>query len=105
MTRSEFSLAYAKKMGISNRKAKIICESVMEFLADTIKEEDRIVFEGFGTFKKRVTTPRRIGDLFTGEIKTLPSKTKMYFEPSRKYAAIINGEISGEESDNKDLNS
>ena len=80
MNRREFWIQYARKNGISQAKAKQICKSVFELLAESIVAEDRVYISGLGTFKKKTIKSHRIKDVNTGEMIELPEKEKIVFE-------------------------
>lgn len=88
MNRKEFCIAFAREMGISIEKANRMCKPVLGFLAKKIYEEDRVYITGLGTFKKKIFSARRVGNIKGGtEAMEIPPTEKITFLP----AASIGG--------------
>lgn len=81
LNRKEFCELYAHTYNAKKGKSKEICENVFDLLSQCIKECDRVYIKGLGTFKKKMTSPRRIGDIVNGGTMDLPAREKIVFEP------------------------
>ena len=81
MTRQEFCEQYAKRAGISQAKASVICKSVLNLMAECVVREDRLCIVDFGTFKKKKIGSHRVYDINNpGEYINVPEKQKIVFE-------------------------
>ena len=87
MNRKEFCVAFAREMGISIEKANRMCRPVFNFLAKKICEEDRVYITGLGTFKKKIFSARRVGNINGSGSMEIPATEKITFLP----AASIGG--------------
>lgn len=53
MNRHDFSVAYAKRAGITQEASAKTCEEVFDLLFDCIGTHDRVYIKGLGTFYPR----------------------------------------------------
>ncbi len=67
----------------NKQKRKIIREAV-KYILDFLKEDDHIIIRGFGTFRVVDRKARKIRNIRTGQIITIPSYTTVKFKASRK---------------------
>lgn len=88
MYRKDFWERYAEDAGISKEKAKAICESVFLTLEKCIKEEDRVIFQNFGTFKHRIRPARNVKNMFGEGIITIPEKEILEFDFAKNFGVI-----------------
>lgn len=87
--RKEFANMYAEKFGTTKIFAENACSTVLELLDecfDKMDDGEKIVFYGFGTFRKKSYGGRTIGDLVNGGSMQLPAYSKITFERSRNKA-------------------
>lgn len=79
----EFSRKYAEAYGVSYKQATTICQSVFDFLGETIyQDKEDVVIYGFGSFKHKKTAPKRVKHPSTGEMMTMPPRDMIKFTPS-----------------------
>lgn len=80
MNRREFCIKYAKEKHITQAEAVKTCRSVLNFLARSIIEEDKVQLANLGVFKKKMTKARNLVNVNDGSIITLPEKEKIVFK-------------------------
>jgi integration host factor subunit beta len=51
MTGEELNRLLAEKVNISQKKAKLVIDTMFECMADTLSRNERVDIRGFGTFK------------------------------------------------------
>lgn len=79
MNNTQFYRLFAAETGANLEDAKSTCAAVFSLLSKCIKENDRVIIQGFGTFKKKTRKARKIGN-FTGEgTMILPPKEVIVF--------------------------
>ena len=81
MNRTDFYKMYAKEVDISQLSSKEICVTVFDLLFRCINEHDRVYIKGLGTFKKKASKERRIGNLHGDEPIVIPAGERIIFEP------------------------
>lgn len=84
MNKVDFCREFSTRNNIAFENATKLCSEVFDFLTECIATENRVYIHGLGTFKKKTTAERRIGDISKGETKVIPAKTKITFEYSPK---------------------
>ena len=81
MNRHDFSVAYAKRAGITQEASAKTCEEVFDLLFDCIGSHDRVYIKGLGTFTHVTKKPRRVGNLNGGSPITIPERDGIKFLP------------------------
>lgn len=81
MNRHDFSVAYAKRAGITQEASAKTCEEVFDLLFDCIGSHDRVYIKGLGTFTHVTRKPRKVGNLHGGEPITIPERDDIKFMP------------------------
>lgn len=66
MNSTQFHRLFAAETGANLEDAKATCAAVFDLLSRCIKENDRVLIQGLGTFKKKTRKSRVVGDI-TGE--------------------------------------
>ncbi|MEG1563309.1 MAG: HU family DNA-binding protein [Oscillospiraceae bacterium] len=82
MTRTELVRKMASKMGVEIRESKLWVTSIFDTLTEAIMNEDRVTLVNFGTFRRKIRSSKKRGDINTGEIIIDPAKTIVSFSPS-----------------------
>lgn len=99
MNRTEFYRAFADYANIPKYKAKEICFEVFDFLAQCIRENDRVYITGLGTFRKKHVDDRKGYNIPEGRFVDIPSTDKVVFKPS---AVLLNCEEAVEPDDDEE---
>ncbi len=81
MKKRELISLVSKKTNISERQAKQVIEAFLSAIAESAKKGDKVVIQGFGTFRV-VTLSRKIArNPQTGERIEIPSYRTLRFKP------------------------
>lgn len=80
MNGTDFYRLFAAETGANLENSKATCTAVFDLLSRCIKENDRVLIQGLGTFKKKVRKARKIGNVSTGEHTIIPPKEVVEFK-------------------------
>lgn len=82
MKKTDLIAAIAEGAGISKAAAKAALDSTLTAITNAMKEDDKVILPGFGTFSTSVRAARTGINPKTKEEITIPEKTVMKFKPS-----------------------
>lgn len=95
MTKSELVEKMASELeGVSRREAAETVEWLFMTLMKALKEDNRVVYSGFGSFTVNTTKARMGRNPRTGEAVQIPSRKNIKFNPSPKLKDFLNSEES-----------
>lgn len=92
MNKSEFSKRIAQYMGVKQQDAMLFMKALEEVLATSIKEEEIITFQGFGTFTLWKQTARKGRNPKTGAPSPIPARNSIKFKPGKQMLEHLNSE-------------
>ena len=78
----EVSVRVAELMGCSKARGEQVLSAVLESVTDAVREGDRVVLMGFGTFEARVMRERRVRPIRgvnRGELIEVPARRSVCF--------------------------
>jgi integration host factor subunit alpha len=90
VTRKELATSVTEKLGISQRNAAEIVDTVFAALKDTLVNGESIKLVQFGTLKVRDKAPRRGRNPKTGESMTIAKRQMITFRPSGRLRDRLN---------------
>ena len=90
VTRKELATSVTEKLGISQRNAAEIVDTVFAALKDTLVNGESIKLVQFGTLKVRDKSPRRGRNPKTGESMTIAKRQMISFRPSGQLRDRLN---------------
>ncbi len=90
VTRKELATSVTEKLGISQRNAAEIVDTVFAALKDTLVNGESIKLVQFGTLKVRDKAPRRGRNPKTGESMTIAKRQMITFRPSGQLRDRLN---------------
>lgn len=82
MVKKEFIKKYAKVNNLEYKEAQKIVDDFLAFTTEILRQEDILIFRGFGTFHKRKRASRKIRSYYTKEITYSKEKEYIFFKPS-----------------------
>jgi integration host factor subunit alpha len=91
LTRKELALSVTNKLGISQRNAAEIVDTVFATLKNTLVGGESIKLVQFGSFVVRDKSPRRGRNPKTGESMLITKRQMVNFRPSRQLRERLNG--------------
>ena len=89
MTRVEVARLVAKKMGISNVRAKEVVQETLDAMARLIVKQGRIELRKFGVFEVVTRKKRPARNPRTGEKVIIPKRKVITFKPSKLLTARV----------------
>ena len=90
VTRKELATSVTEKLGISQRNAAEIVDTVFAALKDTLASGESIKLVQFGSLKVRDKAPRRGRNPKTGESMTIAKRQMITFRPSAQLRDRLN---------------
>lgn len=90
VTRKELASAVNDNLGVSQRNASEIIDTVFAAMKDTLIDGESIKLVQFGTLLVRDKTPRRGRNPRTGEAMVISRRKMISFRPSKKLRERLN---------------
>jgi integration host factor subunit alpha len=90
VTRKELSLSINEKLGISQRNAAKMVDTIFAAMKDTLVNGESLKLVQFGTLTVRGKSPRRGRNPRTGEAMTIAKRKMVTFRPSKRLRELLN---------------
>jgi integration host factor subunit beta len=90
MTKSELSEILAQRLNLTNKRAKLIVESVIESLREALLKDERIEIRGFGSFMNRRYKAYTGRNPKTGKAIRVPTKILPFFKVGKELKKKVN---------------
>jgi len=90
VTRKELSLSINEKLGISQRNAAKMVDTIFAAMKDTLVNGESLKLVQFGTLTVRGKSPRRGRNPRTGEAMTITKRKMVTFRPSKRLRELLN---------------
>ncbi len=90
MTRKELAISVNEKLGVSQRNAAEIVDTIFAVMKDTMIQGESIKLVQFGTLTVRDKSPRRGRNPRTGESMTITKRQMISFRPSKHLRERLN---------------
>jgi integration host factor subunit alpha len=90
VTRKELSISINEKLGISQRNAAKMVDTIFEAMKDTLVSGESLKLVQFGTLTVRGKLPRRGRNPRTGESMTITKRKMVSFRPSKRLRDLLN---------------
>ena len=95
VTRKELAISVNEKLGVSQRNAAEIVDTVFAVMKDTMIAGESIKLVQFGTLTVRNKSPRRGRNPRTGESMTITKRQMISFRPSKRLRDHLNQQETG----------
>lgn len=98
MQKTEFVKAVADKAGesVSQKQAKLVIDTALDVIGETLARGQKVTLTGFGTFEVRDRQEREGVNPQTGEKITIPATKTPGFSASQSLKKIVNGDEGDE---------
>ncbi|WP_068545213.1 integration host factor subunit beta [Thalassotalea crassostreae] len=94
MTKSELIERLIDKLDhLSAKDVELAIKDILEMMANTLEQGDRIEIRGFGSFSLHYRAPRTGRNPKTGESVELSGKYVPHFKPGKELRERVNGSI------------
>lgn len=90
VTRKELAISVHEKLGVSQRNAAEIVDTVFSSMKDTMVAGESIKLVQFGTLSVRDKAPRRGRNPRTGESMIITKRQMVSFRPSKQLRERLN---------------
>lgn len=95
MTKSELiELLANQQTQLSAKEVEIAIKEILEQMAQTLEQGDRIEIRGFGSFSLHYRAPRQGRNPKTGETVELEGKYVPHFKPGKELRDRVNASIA-----------
>ncbi len=92
MTRAQLVSKLSMQMDVTKKEADHYLSVILDSIMDKLNEGDRVVVQGFGSFKVNKYKARLAKKPLTGEIIQLPERYKLSFHPGKELRERVNAE-------------
>ncbi|MCI5146585.1 MAG: integration host factor subunit alpha [Candidatus Electrothrix sp. AR3] len=90
VTRKELSLSINEKLGISQRNAAKMVDTIFASMKETLVSGESLKLVQFGTLTVRDKSPRRGRNPRTGESMMITKRKMVSFRPSKRLRELLN---------------
>jgi integration host factor subunit alpha len=90
VTRKELSISINERLGISQRNAAKMVDTIFAAMKDTLVNGESLKLVQFGTLTVRGKSPRRGRNPRTGESMTITKRKMVTFRPSKRLRELLN---------------
>jgi integration host factor subunit beta len=90
MTKSELSEILAQRLNLTNKKAKMIVETVIDSLKEALLKDERIEIRGFGSIMNRRYKAYTGRNPKTGKAIKVPAKILPFFKVGKELKRRVN---------------
>lgn len=90
VTKKELAKTLSEETGFSQADSKVMIETFLEIISDTLKDGNNIEIRGFGNFKVKTQKARTARNPKTNEEVFIEERLKPTFAPSHKLKTYIN---------------
>lgn len=90
MNKLELSKQIASRMSVSVQLSQTFLKTFEEVIGDSIEGEDKIILQGFGSFKLWYQTERPGRNPKTGDSKLVHARTSIKFKPGKALLEKLN---------------
>ena len=93
MTRAQLVSKLSMRMDVTKKDADHYLSVILESMMEKLNEGDRVVVQGFGSFKVNQYKARLAKKPLTGEMIQLPVRYKLSFHPGKELRERVYTEI------------
>ena len=90
MNKSEIIAVVADKAELTRKQAEVAVDAMLEAVAQGLKDGDKVVLSGFGTFEVRTRAARTGRNPRTGEDITIPEQKTPAFKAGKLLKDSVN---------------
>ncbi len=91
MTKADLIEEVAQEVEVTHKDAKVIVDTVLASVVDSLKSGNKVEIRGFGSFRTRRRQGRMARNPKSGDKVDVPPKTIPFFKPSKALRDIVNG--------------
>jgi DNA-binding protein HU-beta len=90
MTKQELSHKIAEATGLSQSEAKKSLDATLAAIEDSLKNDEKVTFVGFGSFSTTTRKARKGRNPRTGKEIDIPASKTVKFSPGQNLKQILN---------------
>ena len=92
MQKTRFIAEVAERSGVSKKDARRVVESMLEVISESLREGEKVVLTGFGTFEVRERQERQGVNPKTREPMRIPATKTPGFSASNSLKSAVRGD-------------
>jgi DNA-binding protein HU-beta len=85
VNKRDIAAKMSRDAGISHLQAEKAFNAMMEGIKDSLRNEEKVTFSGFGSFEVKRSKARKGRNPKTGEDISIPKKKRIKFNPSKGF--------------------
>ena len=90
MKRAELVKRLSLQLDVTRKEAELYFDAFLDSIMENVNVDDRVVFNGFGSFKVKEYKARIAKNPITGELIQLPIRRKIKFKPGKELLERVN---------------
>ena len=91
MNKTEFAKKVAERLALPQRDILEIMKKMDEVFIEAIREDEYLIYQGFGTFSLWQQSAREGRNPRTGKPAAIPARNSLKFKPGKKLLELLNG--------------
>ena len=92
MYKKDLIVKISKQTGLTQKNAEKVINSFYEIVSSELKQNNKIVLSGFGSFRVREHAARKWKNPRTGKVVKIPKRKIPYFKPGKTLCQEVVGE-------------
>jgi DNA-binding protein HU-beta len=97
MNKGELVKKVASRIGVTEKQVNPILSALIEVIAETVAEGERVSLVGFGVFESRDRQARECRNPKSGELLTVPATTIPVLSPGKTFKDAVKQGAEGED--------
>ncbi len=89
MNKQELAALTAEKTALSKKDARQVIDTMLSSIEDTLSKGKKVSLKGFGTFETRTRAARKVKNMHTSELITIPETKVPVFKPGKPVKEMI----------------
>ena len=89
MTKQDVVRKIADELVLTQRDANLVVSSVLDSIVSGLRDEERVMIRGFGTFRTRHRPARMARNPYSGTTVAVPARNVPRFSPSKRLREAV----------------
>lgn len=94
MTKKDLVKRVSDKTGMKQKQVKFIVESTINEIKDSVANNEKVSFVGFGTFKPQDRAEKKGTDPSNGKAMVIPRTIVPAFKPGQAFKKMVKDKLS-----------
>jgi|SaaInlStandDraft_2_1057019.scaffolds.fasta_scaffold289449_1 integration host factor subunit beta len=93
MTKADLVEKVVSRIEINKRQAEAVINAMIQSISDSLVGGDRVIVQGFGSFRVRARNGRNFRNPKSGEIVAVPAKKVPFFTAGKDLRAMVDVDV------------